>query len=155
MRDLLPVVQCFLHNPLPVSVWLGRYLRAPFYGRVEAIGHAADAAWGCNPRCYRRFRGTLAGSYLIFHMTLENQHVHHRQLLHESMPLELLPYFSPKRGDGHIEGVHLLDFGGLWSWHVSTFALIRRGAHPRVLTARSHSRYDVITLRLASCQFTA
>lgn len=155
MRELFPVVHCLLYDPVPVSIRPGMSLKAPFHASCGNVDHAADAAWGMTSWCYPWFHITPTGSYLILHMTLEDQHIHHRQLLHKSMPLKLLPYFGPKRGYGHIEGVHCLDFGGLWFWHVSNSVMSRRGTHRRVLTARSHSRYDVITLRLASCQLTA
>lgn len=66
-----------------------------------------------NSRCYPVLNRTLARSYLILRVTLENQHIHHGQLLYKPMPLELLSYFCPKRGYGHIKGVHLLNLGRL------------------------------------------
>jgi len=53
------------------------------------------------------------GAYLVFHMTLREQHINHRQLGNESMPFELLPYLGPYSRDREIERVHLLDLGSL------------------------------------------
>lgn len=44
---------------------------------------------------------------------LEQQHVDGLQLVDEAVSLEFLPYLGAQRGDGEVEGVHGLDFGGL------------------------------------------
>ena len=79
--------------------------------RLSAMAHQPRG--DMNSRCYPALHCTPAGSYLILRVTLENQHIHHGQLLYKSMPLELLSYFCPKRGYGHIKGIHLLNLGGL------------------------------------------
>ena len=47
-------------------------------------------------------------------MTIEQQHIRRLELRHVSMALKFLPDLGTDRADGHVEGVHLLDFGGLW-----------------------------------------
>ena len=51
--------------------------------------------------------------YLELLMTVEQQHIYCFELIHVSMPLEFLPHFRSKRGYGHVQRVHGLDFGSL------------------------------------------
>ena len=53
--------------------------------------------------------------YLELLMTIEQQDIHRPKLRYVSMPLKLLPYLGSNRRDGHVQGVHLLDFGPLTS----------------------------------------
>lgn len=61
--------------------------------------------------------------YLELAMTLEDQNVHRWQLLHISMPFELLPYLCADRRDGEVERVHLLDFWRLYPFTSAFFLL--------------------------------
>lgn len=45
-------------------------------------------------------------------MALKKQHIDHRQLIHISMPLELLPHLRAQRRRRDVERVHGLDLGG-------------------------------------------
>lgn len=49
-------------------------------------------------------------SLLEFHIALGDQHIHHRQLFHVSVPFKLLPDLGPHRGDGNFEDI---DFDNL------------------------------------------
>lgn len=91
---------------------------------------------------------------LIFHMTLHYQHVHRLYIVDVSMFLEFLTQFRSNLGYWHVQGVHLLDFRTLVfppsaSLPLKILPLLWE------LTARSHSRYDLITLRFASLQLMA
>lgn len=82
-----------------------------------------ELAPSCHPQCLTSSDATQRlltvwsrselGAYLVFHMTLHEQHINHRQLGNESMPFELLPYLGPYSRDREIERVHLLDLGSL------------------------------------------
>jgi hypothetical protein len=45
-------------------------------------------------------------------MALEQEHIHHSNLIHISVPLELLPHLRSESRNRHVEGVHGLN---LWS----------------------------------------
>jgi hypothetical protein len=53
--------------------------------------------------------------YLELLVTVEQQHIHRLELIHVSMPLELLPHLRPKCRYGHVERVHGLHLGSLYS----------------------------------------
>ena len=57
-------------------------------------------------------------------MTLKNQNIRYRQLIDITMPLKLLAQLRTDRADGHIERVHLLDFGGLALLAVVVFVFV-------------------------------
>lgn len=48
-------------------------------------------------------------------MTVHEQHIHRLELRDEAVPLEFLPNLGANGRHGHVEGVHGLDFGGLWT----------------------------------------
>lgn len=63
--------------------------------------------------CLLSGRGLDCSAYLVFDMTLHEQHVYYRQLSNESVPFEFLSYLGPYSRDREIERVHLLDLGSL------------------------------------------
>lgn len=91
---------------------------------------------------------------LKFHVTLHYQYVHCLYIVDISVFLEFLTQFRSNLGHWHVQGVHLLDFRTLVfpssaSCPLKTLPLLWEP------TARSHSRYDLITLRFASLQLMA
>ena len=46
-------------------------------------------------------------------MALEKKNIDDGQLVHVSMAFEFLADFGADGGDGEVDGVHCLDFGGL------------------------------------------
>jgi hypothetical protein len=52
-------------------------------------------------------------AHLELGVRLEDQHINRRFVVHVSVPLELLSDLCSDVRNGHVEGVHLLDFGGL------------------------------------------
>lgn len=47
-------------------------------------------------------------------MALEQQHINGAELLDVAVLLEFLTDLGSDGGDGHVQGVHCLDFGGLF-----------------------------------------
>ena len=96
-------------------------------------------------------------------MALEQQHINSTQLLHVTVLFEFLTDLGTDSGDGHTQGVHGLDFGGLSSSsvcylfiHLPSFRSVSiRPTKRDKLTALNHSLYDLRTRYLASLQLAA
>ena len=93
-------------------------------------------------------------------MALEQQDINSTQLLHVTVLFEFLTDLGTDSGDGHTQGVHGLDFGGLSSSsvcylfiHLPSFRSVSiRPTKRDKLTALNHSLYDLRTRYLASLQ---
>lgn len=112
-----------------------------FFGSLAFGSSSARKYFSTCVSCFQKFNVSCFGcQWISFHhahsflpllrcthlkllMAIEQQHVHRLELIHVSVSLELLPYLGANGGDGHVEGVHLLDLGALRAGIISSTAL--------------------------------
>ena len=112
----------------------------------------------------------IESAYLEFGMAFVDQDIDSLELCDVAVALELLPHLGADSRDRHVQGVHGLDLGSLDScaigqpnnplchclanWFSELFFSSLCEVQD-VRTARSQSRYDLITRCDASSQLTA